>query len=360
MSPQTPHVLIVGAGIGGLTLAQCLRKQGVSFEIFERDEAITSRGQGYCIGLYESGPLPLPPIRSHLTRSSLEKLVGHALPDDLPPLASTCHLLPLPLNSQVIYYMGQHARLVVEDTPETPCLRADRLRLRELLATGLTIRWGKHAVRVVDDEAAADGKVMVFFKDGASATGDVLVGADGTWSSIRPHVLGRPNAEVLEQFPTACVLGELRLGPAEMERQTRMGHSCWVVVQPSYTLFSGAAGVNVGADGLVDGSYYWLFSQNDVDVSRPDHWTKTSTARELLERVRAETTDLAPEFRATIEATEPEGIRVGFAWWDALISEFPRPVSRVVLIGDACHPMTPGMVFSFHSSHSNSLLPGIV
>ncbi|KAK0510012.1 hypothetical protein JMJ35_007406 [Cladonia borealis] len=30
------HVLIVGSGIGGLTLAQCLRKQGISLEIFER------------------------------------------------------------------------------------------------------------------------------------------------------------------------------------------------------------------------------------------------------------------------------------------------------------------------------------
>jgi 2-polyprenyl-6-methoxyphenol hydroxylase-like FAD-dependent oxidoreductase len=47
-----PHVLIVGAGLGGLTLAQCLRKQGISFEIFERDANDESRPQGWAIGLH--------------------------------------------------------------------------------------------------------------------------------------------------------------------------------------------------------------------------------------------------------------------------------------------------------------------
>ena len=45
-------VLIIGAGLGGLVLAQCLRKQGVAFEIFERDDSASARGQGYAIGLY--------------------------------------------------------------------------------------------------------------------------------------------------------------------------------------------------------------------------------------------------------------------------------------------------------------------
>jgi ribulose 1,5-bisphosphate synthetase/thiazole synthase len=46
------HVLIVGAGIGGLTLAQTLRKQGISFEIFERDEDQNARFQGWAIALH--------------------------------------------------------------------------------------------------------------------------------------------------------------------------------------------------------------------------------------------------------------------------------------------------------------------
>lgn len=50
------HVLIIGAGLGGLTLAQTLRKQGISYEIFERDEDENGRFQGWAIALhtYES------------------------------------------------------------------------------------------------------------------------------------------------------------------------------------------------------------------------------------------------------------------------------------------------------------------
>lgn len=48
-----PHVLIVGGGIGGLTLAQSLRKKGVSFEVFDRDTNIKPRSYGFALGLFE-------------------------------------------------------------------------------------------------------------------------------------------------------------------------------------------------------------------------------------------------------------------------------------------------------------------
>jgi 2-polyprenyl-6-methoxyphenol hydroxylase-like FAD-dependent oxidoreductase len=46
------HVIIIGAGLGGLTLAQILRKKGISFEIFERDENEHGRFQGWAIALH--------------------------------------------------------------------------------------------------------------------------------------------------------------------------------------------------------------------------------------------------------------------------------------------------------------------
>ena len=51
-----PHVLILGAGLGGLCLAQSLRKHGVSFEIFEKDASLHARLQGWAIALHTYEP----------------------------------------------------------------------------------------------------------------------------------------------------------------------------------------------------------------------------------------------------------------------------------------------------------------
>lgn len=53
MADTEQKVLIIGAGIAGLTLAQCLRKQNIPFFIYERDASPTSRDQGFALGLYE-------------------------------------------------------------------------------------------------------------------------------------------------------------------------------------------------------------------------------------------------------------------------------------------------------------------
>lgn len=65
-----------------------------------------------------------------------------------------------------------------KDTPEKPFIRAERRRLRDWLATHISIQWGKHATRFEDD----DNGVSVHFEDGTSAHGDILVGADGVKS----------------------------------------------------------------------------------------------------------------------------------------------------------------------------------
>jgi len=49
---QAPHILILGSGLGGLTLAQSLRKKGISYQVFERDSGPHVRPQGWAIALH--------------------------------------------------------------------------------------------------------------------------------------------------------------------------------------------------------------------------------------------------------------------------------------------------------------------
>lgn len=56
-----------------------------------------------------------------------------------------------------------------------PIIRAERHRLRNWLATDMPIQWGRRVARIEYD----NDEVSVYFEDGTSAKGDILVGADG-------------------------------------------------------------------------------------------------------------------------------------------------------------------------------------
>lgn len=101
------------------------------------------------------------------------------LPDDVPPLESSFHLLPLPLSSQLMFYLPDNRTFGVEDSPSTPCMRVNRLKLRRILSTNVNIKWGKKLTHLEED----DEKATAFFDDGTSASGDILIGVDGTFSA---------------------------------------------------------------------------------------------------------------------------------------------------------------------------------
>src|SRR5882724_2019988 len=54
--PVAPfHVVVIGGGIGGLCLAQGLKKSGISVAVYERDRAPTDRAQGYRVHISPAG-----------------------------------------------------------------------------------------------------------------------------------------------------------------------------------------------------------------------------------------------------------------------------------------------------------------
>ena len=267
------------------------------------------------------------------------------MPDDVPPLRTANHLLPLDLPSQIIMYPPGGARIGVEDTPETPCVRVNRKRLRSLLLTGLLVQWGKKLVRVDEDRTAST--VTAHFEDGTTATGGLLVGADGTWSKTREQVLGRSNTETLEAMPMAMIGGDVTIhvdGNGEegfLARQLRLGYSSYIAIRPGNTFFCGVDRVSPAGDAV---SFYWFLYMRDDTASDADHWLRTATRDDKYARVLSvtESVQMDPRHTEIVRRGSPDGVTEAFSlYYDAIIETLPVQGRRIVLIGDAAHPTTP-------------------
>jgi 2-polyprenyl-6-methoxyphenol hydroxylase-like FAD-dependent oxidoreductase len=167
------HVVIIGGGIGGLCLAQGLRKSGISVGVFERDTSALFRNQGYRIGLKESG--------------------AGALHDCLPEnLFALCVATSIKQATRMIFMDEQltvrFARPIRPAEPGLAGFGVNRLTLREILLAGLdgVVQFGKTFDRY---DPSADGQVRAYFTDGTSVSADLLVGADGTGSAVRRQLL---------------------------------------------------------------------------------------------------------------------------------------------------------------------------
>nr|ARP51720.1 NAD/FAD monooxygenase [Phyllosticta cirsii] len=314
------HVLIVGAGLGGLSLAQNLRKQGVSFEIFERDPEKNTRSQGWAIALY----------------SIIDALL-ESYPEDMPDMRdSVDHLRPLNLPAQIsVYGPETKEKFGYQDRPGNPLIRAERRRLRAWLSYNIPVQWDKRVTNITHD----DNGVTVEFQDGSSAQGDILVGADGINSVVREHLIHRTSKELQNIIPLATTVGELELSGEAFKRHLSLGHSGVMCIRPDLGFVSFVGLHYVNPDGL-SARYYWNLMEYDSSVGSPDHWLQTATKQEKLDRALKVTEKLSPELREIFELTKPEHIRdEQHVFRDIEIDSLPT--SRVVLMGDAAHAMMP-------------------
>ncbi len=156
-------ILIIGAGLGGLSLAQGLVKAGFDVTVFERDESPISRIQGYRISIRSLGmnaltELLTPEKMSHLSMAKVAD-VGDGFTcanEKMEPFFS----IP----------QGQDA-----------AVQFLRSELRNLLQEGINIQWNKRLIMIEDK----GDHVIAHFEDGSFATGDLLVGCDGGGSIVR-------------------------------------------------------------------------------------------------------------------------------------------------------------------------------
>jgi salicylate hydroxylase len=173
------HVIVIGGGIGGLTLAQGLKKSGVSVAVYERDRTRTDRVQGYRVHINPAGSLAL----------------HECLPPDLfEAFARTCSK-----RSGGIRFLTEQMKtllsLELADVPElagqgdiAQHRSVSRITLRQVLLSGLdgVVHFGKTFTHYEESTA---GSVIAHFEDGMTAEGDVLVAADGGGSRVRGQFL---------------------------------------------------------------------------------------------------------------------------------------------------------------------------
>ncbi len=315
------HVVIIGGGVGGLCLAQGLRKTGISAEVYERDESPAFRDQGYRISLKAAGAGAL----------------AECLPANLFGLAVATSIR----TADRMVFLDEQLRPRFErplhhDPPGPGGFGVNRLTLREILLAGLDVRFGKTCTGY---SAAADGRVIAHFTDGTSAGGDLLVGADGTGSAVRRQLL--PDAVIDElgwsvygRTPFAGWVPEVLVdtfnritGPGEVGMSVATCRALEPVASATARL---APPVRLTD---IPGYFSWMLPLAD---SRLFHADAVSLHREAgglvdgwhpaVRRIIAEA-DVAATFGVCITSARPVA---------------PWSVPDVTLLGDAIHTMSPG------------------
>lgn len=102
-----------------------------------------------------------------------------SFPDDLSPVEGLSHLRALNLPAELAFYVPpEYPKVGVRDDGSASIVRINRWRLRDWLATNIPIQYNKRVARIEENEDS----VTAHFSDGTSATGDILVGAEGPHS----------------------------------------------------------------------------------------------------------------------------------------------------------------------------------
>jgi 2-polyprenyl-6-methoxyphenol hydroxylase-like FAD-dependent oxidoreductase len=329
------HVLVIGGGIGGLCLAHGLRRARASVAVYERTRTRTDWLQGYRIHISPRGAAALyaclPPAQwDDFVATAGRPSAGFAfLTEQLRDLL----FLPRDL-------------LAGEETgPQGSHHSVSRITLRRVLLDGLddVVHPGKEFTRY---EQAPGGQVTAFFADGTTATGDVLVGADGANSRVRRQYL--PDAHRLDTGVIA-VAGKLPLTdhtrawlPARLAgsvnnimlpRDSFLFTAVWEGDQQRLAINDPAMPPGLLFDNTQD-YVFWAYA-----AKRAAYPAESADGATLRDMAAAMISGWHPALPRLVSESDPTTVAPVII--RAMAPIRPWPASRVTLLGDAVHNMTP-------------------
>lgn len=324
------RVIVIGAGIGGLALAQALRTAGIDVAVHDRDTDVADTG-GYRLSIDQHACAAL---RRHLAPPLYQALLGSSAG----PHANRRFGV---LDHRMRVLAAEH-RPEEEDT-----LLVGRVPLRRLLTHGLgdAVRFG---AEYTHHEVHADASVTAHFADGSSDHGDLLVGADGVGSRVAAALAGRPTSAPLgvsglagrtrlTDATRALVPDVLRPGPALAFGPDGVAVFLSVHDPEAGTAVDPATCVDVPAD-VEPGDLVWGLTA--VDDRFP------AGVRDLDDAgLRRAALDMLPGWDPALrELVAAETRTVGHFRFHAVDPDAdltPWPSGTVTAIGDAVHAMPP-------------------
>ncbi|KAL3433423.1 hypothetical protein BDV09DRAFT_171940 [Aspergillus tetrazonus] len=322
-SPTLP-VIILGAGMVGLTLAQALKKAGIPYEVYERDSAAdTEKGRGWALTV-------------HWALNALEE----CLPAELFNRLEEIQVDPTLDDSRRFCFLDLATAIPKYVIPPSKRLRVNRRLLGNLLGEGLDINYNKTLSSFHYSPETPDS-VTVTFTDGTSTTGCLLVGTDGRNSKTRRLLLGE-EAGALNPLPVRSIGTTITMTPEQFApireidpllfqgSHPETGVYMWFSLVSSPTINGSKDTPNPIYEGQLIQSWLYKSEKDAVPETDAERLALFKSNAQHFQRRLREAIETLPEDSKVLHIKLVDWVPVD---WDNL-------GGRVTLAGDAAHAMT--------------------
>ncbi|MET4575908.1 FAD-dependent monooxygenase [Ottowia thiooxydans] len=301
---QSLHVIIAGAGMGGLTLAAALLKKGIDVDIYETSPELREVGAGLWISANGSRVLADLGLKE-----AVEAI-------NLPPQDRVVRFWKTGEEHSVYNRDGQASKA---DHTLIQVLRSELQRVLYEAVIALKPDAVHFGVRTIGAETL-NGRARLLLDDGKVVEGDVVVGCDGAHSRVRQSLFGAAPARYTGANAWRGLAPMSRLKPQHQKAlaSTWIGPTAHVTTYPVQR----------------DGEQFVSFSaQVDSEQWQAESWSERGELADALKDFEGWNQDILDLFM------QSENL---FRW--GLFVRDPLEAwskGRATLVGDACHSMTP-------------------